>query len=48
MPEIEVNGARLHYREAGAGDTTIVFSHGLLMSHLMFDAQVEALSVVVR
>jgi pimeloyl-ACP methyl ester carboxylesterase len=43
MPELEVNGTTLHYEERGAGPP-IVFSHGLLWSGHMFDAQVEALS----
>lgn len=43
MPEITVNGARLHYEESGSGPRTIVFAHGLLFSGRMFDAQVAAL-----
>lgn len=43
MPQIEVNGARLHYEEQGAGPETIVFAHGLLYSGRMFEAQVQAL-----
>lgn len=43
MPHIEVRGARLHYTDTGTGPETIVFSHGLLMSGKMFEAQVEAL-----
>lgn len=44
MPELEVNGARLHYEEQGQGAETIVFAHGLLWSGRMFRAQVAALS----
>jgi 3-oxoadipate enol-lactonase len=44
MPFLHVNGARLHYEERGAGEETVVLSHGLLWSGRMFDAQVEALS----
>ncbi len=40
MPYISVNGVRLHYTVSGQGQETIVFSHGLLMSGRMFDAQV--------
>jgi len=43
MPTIDVNGVSLYYEEHGAGDETIVFSHGLLMNSGMFRAQVEAL-----
>lgn len=42
MPEIRVNGVNLHYEEHGSGAETILFVHGLLMNHHMFDAQVEA------
>ena len=42
MPEISVNGARLHYEDEGSGPETIVFAHGLLYSGLMFGAQVAA------
>ncbi|MBJ8343324.1 alpha/beta fold hydrolase [Antrihabitans sp. YC2-6] len=42
MPHAEVNGQRLYYEESGSG-APIVFSHGFLMDHDMFDAQVEAL-----
>ena len=44
MPFKQINGARLHYEEAGSGPETIVFSHGLLMSGDMFSEQVKALS----
>lgn len=44
MPSIRVNGARIHYEEAGSGSETIVFSHGLLMNGTMFADQVGALS----
>lgn len=40
MPILTVNGAALHYVEQGSGPETIVFSHGLLMSGRMFDAEV--------
>jgi 3-oxoadipate enol-lactonase len=44
MPHAEVNGQRLFYEDSGEGETAVVFSHGYLMDHSMFDAQVEALS----
>lgn len=43
MAFAEVNGQRLFYTDSGAGDP-IVFSHGFLMDHSMFDPQVAALS----
>jgi 3-oxoadipate enol-lactonase len=43
MPNISVNGAQIHYTERGAGESTIVFAHGLLFSGEMFAAQVAAL-----
>lgn len=38
-----VNGANLYYKESGSGAETIVFSHGYLMNHTMFDGQIERL-----
>jgi 3-oxoadipate enol-lactonase len=43
MPKIRANGAELYYEESGSGADTIVFSHGLLWSGKMFEAQVNAL-----
>lgn len=43
MPHIRINGANLYYEEHGAGDTTIVFAHGLLWSGRMFSDQVAVL-----
>ncbi|MCA9073496.1 MAG: alpha/beta hydrolase [Planctomycetaceae bacterium] len=43
MPKLNVNGAELYYEEHGGGEETIVFSHGLLWSGLMFEKQVDAL-----
>jgi pimeloyl-ACP methyl ester carboxylesterase len=40
MPELEINGVRLHYTDEGKGAETVVFSHGLLWSGRMYDAQV--------
>jgi 3-oxoadipate enol-lactonase len=39
MPTIHVNGVELFYKESGSGPETIVFSHGLLMDHAMFEPQ---------
>src|SRR5574341_1081632 len=43
MPEIQINGVRLHYTDEGSGPQAIVFAHGLLWSGRMFEAQVNAL-----
>ncbi len=43
MPHVRVNGVNLFYTDQGSGSETIVFSHGLLWSHLMFEKQVELL-----
>jgi 3-oxoadipate enol-lactonase len=39
MPALKVNGVNLFYKESGSGPETIVFSHGLLMDHTMFEPQ---------
>lgn len=43
MPYLDVNGVRLHYTDTGSGDVAVVFSHGLLFSTEMFEAQIEHL-----
>lgn len=48
MPKIDINGRAIHYISAGAGPETIVFSHGYLMNHAMFAAQIDALSSTHR
>jgi pimeloyl-ACP methyl ester carboxylesterase len=40
---LEVNGVSLHVEDTGGDLPAIVFSHGLLLSSRLFDAQVEAL-----
>ena len=47
MPTLGVDGVELHYDERGSGPA-VVFSHGLLWSGAMFDAQVAALSSSYR
>jgi 3-oxoadipate enol-lactonase len=47
MPTLGVDGVELHYEERGSGPA-VVFSHGLLWSGAMFDAQVAALSSSYR
>ena len=39
MATILVNGVNLFYKESGSGPETIVFSHGFLMDHSMFEPQ---------
>jgi 3-oxoadipate enol-lactonase len=43
MPHIQLNNTKLFYIKEGEGKEVIVFSHGLLWSHKMFRAQVDAL-----
>lgn len=43
MPYIDTNGVKLFYTDQGNGPETIVFAHGLLWSHRMFEAQVAFL-----
>ena len=39
MPIVLANGVNLFYKESGSGPETIVFSHGFLMDHTMFEPQ---------
>jgi 3-oxoadipate enol-lactonase len=48
MPDIEVNGVKLHYEEMGAGSETIVFSHSYLVDHTHFHPQMRALAKKYR
>lgn len=48
MPHIEANGIKLYYIDKGEGKETVVFSHGLLWSHKMFDAQIDELAKSYR
>ena len=48
MATVRVNGVELFYKETGHGPETIVFSHGLLMDHSMFEAQRAALETTGR
>ncbi len=44
MPFAAINGQKLFYTDSGGeGKPVLVFSHGLLMDHSMFDPQVAAL-----
>lgn len=44
MPVAEVNGQSITYADSGGDGPAIIWSHGFLMDHTMFDAQVAALS----
>lgn len=44
MPQIQVNNIELYYDENGSGAETVLFSHGILMDHTMFQAQVDVFS----
>ncbi len=44
MPIAEVNGQSINYADSGGDGPAIIWSHGFLMDHTMFDAQVAALS----
>lgn len=43
MPTVKVNGVDIFYTDQGSGQDTVVFSHGLLWSNVMFEKQVEVL-----
>lgn len=43
MPHLSINGAEIYYEDTGGPGEPIVFSHGLLWSCRMYDAQVGAL-----
>jgi len=44
MPRITVNGCHYYYQDIGTGPETIVFGHGFLMTHRVWEPQIEALS----
>jgi pimeloyl-ACP methyl ester carboxylesterase len=44
MPDVSVNGIRLHYVETGQGPETVVFSHSYLVDHRHFEAQIAGLA----
>ncbi len=48
MPYLSLPSLNIYYEEFGAGPKTLVFSHGLLWSHRMFEAQVAELSKSYR
>ncbi|MCU1481250.1 MAG: hydrolase, alpha/beta fold family [Subtercola sp.] len=44
MPFVTINGNRLHYEDTGEAKPVVVFCHGFLLDHSMWDAQVAVLS----
>ncbi|MGN8159622.1 alpha/beta fold hydrolase [Salinisphaera sp. SWV1] len=48
MPIAPVNGQQLFYRDTGGEGPVLVFSHGLLMDHEMFEPQLEAFGLICR
>jgi 3-oxoadipate enol-lactonase len=42
MPVAEVNGQSLFYQDSGGNGPALLFSHGFLMDHTMFDQQVAS------
>lgn len=43
MAFVSVNGCRTFVKDVGDGPETIVFGHGYLLTHRLFDAQIDAL-----
>ncbi|MBW2279532.1 MAG: alpha/beta fold hydrolase [Deltaproteobacteria bacterium] len=48
MPVANVNGQHIYYEDSGGDGPAVIFSHGFLMDHTMFDPQVEALAPEFR
>jgi 3-oxoadipate enol-lactonase len=48
VPFVELPDVKVRYEVRGDAERTVVFSHGFLMDHSMFDAQVDALSGAFR
>ena len=48
MKYAELNGTTIAYEDHGGSGPAIILSHGFLMDHTMFDAQVAALSPTYR
>ena len=44
MPRITVNGCQYYYEDVGTGPEAVVFGHGFLMTHRVWEHQMEALS----
>ena len=48
MPVAAVNGQQIYYADSGGDGPVIIWSHGYLMDHTMFDLQVDAFSSQYR
>ncbi len=48
MPDVDLNGAHIHFTDTGGAGEAIVFSHGLLLNGTMFDEQVTHLRANYR
>lgn len=48
MPTAALNGTTIHYEDTGGKGPAVILSHGFLMDHTMFDAQVAALGATHR
>ncbi|MGZ0229549.1 MAG: alpha/beta fold hydrolase [Acidimicrobiales bacterium] len=44
MPVAAVNGQQINYTDSGGDDPVIIWSHGFLMNHTMFDPQVQGVA----
>ena len=44
MATAEINGVTIRYEDSGGDGPAVLFSHGFMMDHTMFDEQVAALS----
>lgn len=44
MPDVTLDGQRIHYVEAGGGPETVVLSHSYLVDHRHFEPQIAALA----
>ena len=48
MPFADVNGQHLYFEDSGGDGAAVIFSHGFLMDHEMFEPQVAALAPEFR
>ncbi len=48
MKTAQLNGTTIAFTDTGGNHPAVILSHGFLMDHSMFDAQVEALKSKYR
>ena len=48
MTTADLNGTTIHFEDTGGDLPAVILSHGFLMDHTMFDAQVTALRATHR